>query len=272
MKFIRNENLRSGLIRGEQIMNRALTRMPEMLSEDDDTVLFVKTFDYLESLRYKRRFIDVIDCSFFFYENLNVEYIVVTEEAAKYARRRTARPVHIIPHHHCNFENLERDSSREVKTVGWYASDDRFQLDSKLMTSKLEAAGFEVIAECANSVERAEALKFYSSIDIHIVFCPRSNKIFFPMELKGPLKVINAGSFGIPTVGYQEFAYKRFSMMHALDMNSIVDACLALREREVLYKYYAKASFKEAEPYHIDNILPKYKELIGESMMVTNLV
>jgi hypothetical protein len=82
--------------------------------------------------------------------------------------------------------------------------------------------------------------------------------------LKNPLKLANAGSFGIPTVSYPEMSYMdEFAgafkaVVHPCE---IVPAIVELATDRSYYSALADAARRFSVVYHISNILPLYEEL-----------
>ena len=78
--------------------------------------------------------------------------------------------------------------------------------------------------------------------------------------LKNPMKVYNAASFGIPTVGYPEVGYREWDGYYTAvqTVDEMVDAVRALQ----VDGWNADRLIGRAEEYHIERIAPLYRGLL----------
>ncbi len=84
-------------------------------------------------------------------------------------------------------------------------------------------------------------------------------------KLKNPLKLANAGSFGIPTVAYPEPNYVAEwdgCFAKATNLDQIVRAVSVLMSSKVAYENLSGLAYEKSKEYHINKILPLYKELM----------
>ena len=101
------------------------------------------------------------------------------------------------------------------------------------------------------------------SIDLQIVWRP------YEKILSNPLKIVNAASFGIPTIALDEPAFKEFGdiendlkyYLPVLGLTNFLDELDNLIESPDTYKLFSEKCLEKAEEYHISNIAKLYKEL-----------
>lgn len=261
MKFFFNEDAISGKVRGTQILSYLSEHYPDVV-EKSNVEIFIKR-DIGSNAGNAIKIVDLIDLELPLYKVSEADGFIVTNDVAKeYAERRTSKPVYVIPHHHCNFDDLRRED-REVKTVGYIGAVDRLSILVDILRKKLEKHGFEFVTHFLTLEDsRDSVVDKYLGLDISLVFDNSSAKFSFPPELKNPLKVVNAGSFGIPTVGFRELAYRDVRMIEASNTHKIIVSCLALRDKSV-YNPVATDCVEEAKKFHIKEIAKKYVEYFG---------
>jgi len=91
----------------------------------------------------------------------------------------------------------------------------------------------------------------YKKIDKQIIW--RKNNV----PLKNSLKIVNAMSFGIPTIAYPEIGYSDVDGYY-FKARTVEDLKKLIRKDLV---YDKERLVKKAEEYHIDNISKLYEEL-----------
>lgn len=159
-----------------------------------------------------------------------------------------------IPHHHVNFERKKR-TRKEITTCGYVGSNQPFQRN--LVKNLEEVLGKEGIkfVSLLNFERREDTIKFYESIDIQVIgtFGFLTNAPYYH-----PTKIINAMSFGIPTVSEEKLGYKDVDgfYLKAKNMRELV-----LEVKKLQKGWDAERLIKEAEKYHIENISKLYKQL-----------
>jgi len=189
--------------------------------------------------------------------------IATSNNTKEYLALRLKRDdIIVIPHAHCNYENWIRPD-REVKTVGVIGSKTSFQGDTDEFSKRLKEIGLNFIYEkdywktYQNS--REKVCDFYKQIDIQVCWRPK----MYAQAFKNPNKLVNAGSFGIPTVAYPERGFDewdgKFIQVDTID--DMVASCLELKELEEYYNYYAEQALKKAQENHISNIIKLYRRL-----------
>lgn len=255
----------SSSIRGRQIAER----IDYAVVDPDDTYssdvfIFIKVHPPQSILDFaKKCYLDVVD---------NVPaakecppssgVIAIGKTAQGYISKILNRDdVILIPEHHCNFDREVR-SREEVKRVGYCGLRGAFHLDLKEITDALASIGMEFVYNF-HVKSRMCVVDFYKSIDIHLTF-RRDARTYEPL-LKNPLKLVNAGSFNIPSIGYPEQNYVDewdgcFAKAYSLD--DVVKKVKILKGSSAAYDHLSGVAHEKAKEYHIDKIIPLYKELV----------
>ena len=94
-------------------------------------------------------------------------------------------------------------------------------------------------------------------IDVQLVWRP------YHKTLSNPLKLVNASSFGIPTIALDEDAFKEMEgcYLPTDTLYGFLGHLDALRTQPGLYDEYSKRCIAKSEDYHIDTISKLYKNL-----------
>ena len=80
------------------------------------------------------------------------------------------------------------------------------------------------------------------------------------------MKIINASSFGIPTIMYEEPSSEEMDgcFIPVRTLDEFLAELDKLRSNPELYDQYAKRCIEKTEEYHIENIAKLYKNLTSE--------
>jgi len=261
LAFIAKKRM-AGFIRGHQI-GKYLKAAINPKKPDDFICIYAKCFP---PENYPLgSFIDIVDGKGLLdwaEDHPDIGVIAISKFAQKFISKRLKRnDIHFIPEHHCNYERQHR-VDRPVKTVGFIGSPSGLQIDIDILSNKFKSMGLNFIYKI-RPTKRSEVVSFLSKIDIQMVYRPQVNRTL--KKLRNPLKVSNAGSFGIPTVSNYEKHYDlEFNGCYVpvKSVDELFDACYALRESKVFYNCIADAAMKRSEYYHISNVAKKYRSLI----------
>jgi hypothetical protein len=245
----------SQLIRGKQIAERIESRLnPETVNADDINI-------YVKILRHNYingSYLDIVDgtpCMAWLMEHPDMKPIACSTSSLKHIKKDLNREdVILIPQQHCNFERFKRDRT-EVKVAGVIGRYDSVCEPFYEIREKLKGIGIDYIVQNKYHVdkEREGIISFYKKLDIQIIG-KRKNS-----PMKNALKIINACSFGIPTIAFPEMGYEDMEGYY-IPVSSIDDI---IKEVEKLKQngWNAERLIKKAEEYHIDNIIKLYKNL-----------
>jgi len=161
----------------------------------------------------------------------------------------------LIPQHHCNFKR-EKRNSRSVTKVGVIGTAGAFPYLPVGLKDVLSKRGIELI-EFSRFFSRQDVVDFYKKIDVQIVWRP------YRMRLSNPLKIVNASSFGIPTIAFEESVFKEVEGCYipVKTLEEFLENLDRLIGDPYLYESYSQRCVEKSEKYHIENIAKLYKQL-----------
>lgn len=279
MVFITNSNLPSAEVRGNQVAEHLGERVFDELSGSsdgfsvkvDETVIFVKCVpDNLAVLNdMSNVYFDIVDSDVplqYIQQFPHVKVIVMSSMGKRYVNARVENPVTVIPQHHCNFENTVR-CREDVSVVGYVGSKLCLDLNVEYLRDRLAAINmeFKTLFVEDKSTTREDVCEFYKNIDIQLVFRRPRCLNGMPPELKDTLKIANAGSFKIPTVGYPELTYAENAgglFLAVTDVKSIPAVCETLKSNRDMYNLYATKVHQWSQQFDISYVGLLYKRLL----------
>jgi len=250
----------AGIIRGEQVAKKLGAKLNPTSGYENDICIYVKCAP--PTNHSKNCYVDVVEDS----EGLRwarnhpeVKLIASSYTIYAYLDANFPNEIVLIPQHHCNFERAVR-TRKEVKVAGIIGNKASFQYPLGELEAKLNLIGIELKTLIKKRFDsREEVVNFYKQIDIQLVWRPGSDGV-----LRNPLKLINAMSFGIPTVAYPEedFVYELDG--YFIDEKSIEEMLMGieyLKSSTECYEDYTIRGIQKVEEYHIDNISKLYLKL-----------
>lgn len=247
----------SGQIRGIQIAHKLKAKVNPKVYDPSSICIYIKDFP-LGPIP-DNTYIDVVEDSRglrWVVNHPEIGIIASSRMILDYLRTRTGRTdIVFIPQHHCNFERFIKPT-RELKVVGIIGNALSFQYPLIELRERLKSNGLQLKTLIKKKFkDRKEVCEFYKQIDVQIVFRKDDN-------LRNPLKLINAMSFGIPTVAFPEpsFVLEKLPFIHARNIDDMIKAILLLKNPE-LYKASAIEGINASQDYHIDFISELYKQL-----------
>lgn len=259
----------SGDIRAKQIAD--YLHVPCDCNEvtSEDVVVFVKTAPPEHVIKHvKRCYLDVVDCYGvidWLRNHPNVIPIAIGNMAKEYINAQLGRnDTVLIPEHHCNFENTLVNVSKP-KTVGYIGYPESFHLDVDEVAVVLKRLGLRFLY-CNDFKSRQDVIDFYRTIDIQFTYRVENTDNHLCPSLKNPLKVINASSFGIPSVCYPEPSYIKegISFISANSFDSAIKLLFKLKNDNAMYNKYSNMAIQDAKRYHISNIAKLYEGLLDD--------
>lgn len=269
----------SGQIRGEQMASRLGAKLNPESGYENDVCIYAKMQP--PDNYPKNSYLDIVDGIErlpWLRKHQDIGVICQSKTALEYLEKLLDRKdIILIPEHHCNFERILR-SADEVTRVGMVGNHGSVQLPIEELRTRLSEIGVELVDMMYKDTEekpitRTDIVNFYKSIDIQIVFRPDmtmsekarvKHNMGDARPLRNPLKLINAMSFGIPTVAYPEEDYVAELdgyFLPATNIDEVIEKVKKLKEDTVLYQTMASAGIRKAEEYHIDNIAKLYAQL-----------
>lgn len=252
----------SSIIRAEQIAEYLGAKLNPTSWHENDICIYIKPSilsdsDFCNNVKNKI-YLDLVDDGK--YIDLIRKYpkkfgIAISQYSYEILKDEMPNRIVFIPQQHCNFENFTRDR-KEITTVGIIGALSTFRYPIDEISKRLEKIGLKLITN-SDFKTRIDVVNFYKKIDIQIVWDTRRRL------LKNPLKIINAASFGIPTVGYPHKGYKEVEgyYIKASTIDQLIEEVEKLKDEEN-YKTASKNLLQMAEKYHISKIAEMYKKLI----------
>ena len=267
----------AGNVRGKQIANILGAKHNPTEGFEDDICVYIKV---LPPKNYpKNTYLDVDDSTTaveWLKTHPNSTGIIVNSLLGyDYLSKLLGRDdIKIIPHAHCNYENWVRPE-RPVKTVGIIGSKTSFMYPIEKIRAKLKAIGLELIYNrdywkfygdeegMTEDARRQKICDFYKGIDIQIVWRPDTTFGENTRPLKNPNKLVNAASFGIPTVALPEEGFKEWEGYYFQrdTIDKLVETCKLLKDESIIYREVSLNGIEKAKLYHVDRIKELYLSL-----------
>jgi hypothetical protein len=249
----------SSRIRGDEIAEYLGAKLNPKEGFEDDICIHVKP-KYLERVK-DGHWVDYLDSQnliYFLKERPLVNVISHSQVSHEYLTANLTNKVVLIPSHHINIEGYKRERT-EITTVGYIgaASPEAFKEYAEI-GDRLKEVGLDFKA-CFSFKTRQDAVDLYRSIDIFIIGdLPNCGT-----HQKAPTKIINAGSFGIPTIACPVIGYAEIegSYIHASTLDEMIFEAQKLKDKK-MYDEWSKKAFAMADKYHISKIAELYKQLV----------
>jgi len=250
----------AGKIRGEQIAKYIRAKLNPKDGYEDDVCIYVKCIPPL--IYPKKTYIDVVEDSAglrWIKSHPKIGIIASSKSIFKYLSDKLPNNLVLISQHHCNFERVLR-TRKEVKVAGIIGNSHAFQYPLDRLEEKLKNIGIELRLFVKKTFGgREEVVDFYKQIDIQLVWRPNTDGV-----LRNPLKLINACSFGIPTVAYPEVDFVTELdgyFLQAKNIDDLIKITKKLKDNSFFYEEWSDKALFNAEDYHIDNISKFYRQL-----------
>jgi hypothetical protein len=269
--YSRHRKAVSGKIRGIQVGEYLGAKLNPSDGFENDTCIYVKSFP-LEGFP-ERSYVDVVDSKapiHWLANNPRSGVIAISEVGQDYISAKLKRTdVYLIPEHHCNFERIRRPD-RDIATVGYIGNmNGSIFTDGEIVSRRKTIADItKQFAEISLDFKfvrqyptRQDVIDFYNSIDIQVTYRRRKQKQI--SKLNNPLKIANAGSFGIPTVAYPELVSREYKggFIEVESINDMIAQCKKLKDDKTFYEDISGKALEKSERYHISNVAPLYMEL-----------
>lgn len=250
-------------IRGEQVAEYLGGKYNPQSGFDNDICIYLKpkprTFDQIKDGSY----VDFSDGEPYLIELLQkrpkIKVIASSKTSFEFLKQQLKNEIFLIPEHHCNFERFKR-TRKEITTGGIITNPSAITYQAYTQVKKLlSKIGFKFIS-CYDWENRQDVVDFYAQIDFQVIALFGIYNDYDPF--RHPTKIINAASFGIPTVanwngGYKEFE-ENYIPVHKID--DLVKEAEKLKDTHY-YNQLVDKIIPATEAYHIENIAKLYKQL-----------
>jgi hypothetical protein len=255
----------SSLIRGDQIVERIGAKYNPVNGYQDDVCIYVKPMVRKgEDFKFEGRkaYLDIVDghnLGQLLNKHPEVGCIVCSLADERTMKNVIPNEVVYIPQHHCNFNREIRWSEGNVPVInkiGVIGAREAFSFIPDSIRKGLHDLNIELI-EFSTFHTRQDIIDFYKSIDLQLVWRP------YRKILSNPLKIVNASSFGIPTIALDESAFKEVRNCYwAVESpEEFLMQVKLLKESPSIMIPTIHRCIEKAKFYHIDNIAKMYKEL-----------
>ena len=247
----------SGIIRGKQISEYLGAKLNPIEGYEDDICIYVKP--NIKTKFAKHSYVDIMDApqsAFLSFIRSGIPIIVSSQSAFEsYSNAFKENKIVFIPQHHCNYARIKRDRPKvtTVGIIGYHAS---FVYPMEDVRKRLHEVGMELLFE-NHILDRADVVNAYKKIDIQIAWVKHA------WITKNAMKLYNAASFGIPTVGYKQQIYKEFEGCYipVNTMDEMIKEIIKLKEDKEYYRHFSDLIIPKAEKYHISKIAKLYRQL-----------
>lgn len=250
----------TSLIRGEQMAQFLGAKYNPTSGYEQDLRIYLKprSLDHIKDGDY----VDVSDSGDFIIKLLEdrpkLKLIASSLATYEYLKESLPNKIVLIPEYHCNFERAKRTRD-EITTGGYIGAPNPFIFSmNPNIKKRLAKIGLKFLTFYYFK-NRQDVVDFYKKIDFQIIphFWFDDSKIY-----RHPIKMINAASFGIPTVAVRKSGYKEWEGNY-IPVQSMEDMILEVEKlkNKDYYEMWSDKIIKAAEPYHIENIAKLYKQL-----------
>lgn len=246
----------SSRIRGEEISVHMGTKYnPE---ERDGVCIYLKP-GRLESIK-DGDYVDILDEINIIpklKERPGINVIAMSQAQYEYLKENLSNEIFLIHHHHINFERFKR--TRSGNLVGGAIGHSQHAHDLYVeIKDALSGSGIDFVPILSYQT-RQDMLDFFNKIDFLVVWNMDEYK---NSHYSHPTKLVNAASFGIPTLAQPIAGYKEFAGFYIpiKDMDSLVEEANKLKDVDY-YNQWSDRVFDESENYHISKIAELYKQL-----------
>ncbi len=250
----------SSIIRGEQIADHIGAKLNPTKGYENDICIYVKPMvrkgdDFnFEGIPY----LDIIDGHNLWQlieKHPELKVIVCSQADYETMSKIVKNEIVVIPQFHCNFDRVKRTRT-EIKTIGMIGTKAAVNLLPEGFEEAMKERDLEFIFY-SRFFSRQDIIDFYMNIDVQIVWRP------YKKLLSNPLKIVNASSFGIPTIALDEPAFKEMEghYMPVTTFDEFLEQLDSLKSDPHKYTFYAEKCIHISEKYHIDKIGEMYKKL-----------
>lgn len=251
----------SSIIRADQIADKIGARLNPASGYENDICIYVKPMIRKGAdLKFegKQAYLDIIDghnLGQLAQKHPGVGVIVCSQVDRETMSKVIPNEIVVIPQHHCNFERVKR-TRNEIATMGVIGAAEAFAYLPEGLREGLAKRGMNLI-EYSRFFSRQDIIDFNQKIDVQIVWRP------YKKILSNPLKIVNAASFGIPTIALDEKAFWEMKgcYLPVANFQEFLVALDSLKRSPELYSALSAACLARSEAYHIENIAKLYKNL-----------
>jgi hypothetical protein len=250
----------SSRIRGEEIAEYLGAKYNPTSGYENDLCIYVKprTLDSVKDGSY----VDFADGDYLIKlleDRPKIKVIAISQYSYELLKEKLKNEIVFIPHHHINFEKTLREK-KGITTGGYIGkpSSAAYSVNDEIKKRSKEI-GLDFIT-CFNFENRQDAVDFYKQIDFLLIGDFGFYDAYYPFSQ--PTKMINAASFGIPSIASWRIGYKEFegNYVQIKNMDELMVELKKFKD-ENYYNNWSNKIIEESEKYHISRIAELYKQL-----------
>ena len=250
----------SARIRGEEVVEYLGGKFNAESREKDDVCIFIKP-RHLQPVK-DGDYVDVLDdiqVIPLLKERPKVKVMAMSEVHYNYLKKELNNEITLIPHHHINFERQKRTRNKTlVGGIIGSPSAVAYKITDEIKNG-LAKIGID-FTTCFDYKTRQDMLNFFIKTDFIVIwyFDFYKRDCFY----RHPTKMINAASFGIPTLAQPILGYSEFEGFYIPieTVDDIVKEAMKLKDIDY-YNQWSDKLLKEAEEYHISKTSKLYQNL-----------
>lgn len=249
----------SARVRGEEIANYLKAKTNPTKNAKNNICIYIKPSN-LSDIK-AGSYIDILDdkhCFELLKNRPDLNVIAMSQSHFEFLKSELKNKIVLIPHHHVNFDRVVR-IRKKITTCG-YIGVPKFhhRRINNLVKDNLEKIGLK-FKPLFNYQTRKDIIDYYKTIDLQVIgyFDFHNDSPY-----RHPTKIINAASFGIPTIAMPIPGYKEIEGYYipANNMEDLLVEAEKMKDQK-RYNMWSKKVKKGAEKYHISKIAKLYKQL-----------
>jgi len=246
----------SSRIRGEEMAAYLGAKLNPTKGYENDVCIHVKHFGAQVKDGHWFDFLDGQNNLELVKKRPGVNVIAASQNSYETLKEAIPNRLELIPQHHINTDRL-RNKEHDVLTAGYVGSPSptAFRLYEQIGKA-LSVVGIPFVS-CFDFKSRQDAIDLYQQIDLFVIGPWPDNN---PHKI--PTKLINAASFGVPTIAYPLPGYKELEgkYVRADDVDELVKEAEKFKDSSYRQEWVERA-VEMSEPYHISHIAKLYQEL-----------
>jgi glycosyltransferase involved in cell wall biosynthesis len=246
-------------VRGEEIAKYLKAKFNPTEGYENDVCIYVKSsrFDRIKDGNY----VDILD-DLYAIEQLKtrpkIKVIAMSTPHLEYLQRILKNNVTYIPHHHVNLEKFRR-KRKKIINCGYVGSGSGYDVRVNKEIGKILAdIGLNFVPLYHYST-RKDIVNYYKGIDLQII----GSFTHLDVPYYHQTKIVNAMSFGIPTIACRRLGYRDVEGYYipVNNMEELIKAAMKMKDPSE-YNLWPEKIITESEKYHISQIAKLYRKLV----------
>jgi hypothetical protein len=249
----------SSRIRGEEIAEYLGCKLNPRDDYENDVCVWVKPAG-LDKVR-DNDWVDFLDDEPllpYIYKRPKVKLIAASQRSYLELKKHFPNEMVLIPQQHINWDR-QRRTRTEIKIAGYIGSPSPYAFKHYAQIGEeLKKVGLE-FKTCFDFQTKQDAINFYLSIDVLVI---GAWELGDPSPYKIPTKIINAMSFGVPSIAYPLESYNEINGFY-LEANNMTELLTQAKrvQNTLFYMKEVNLIVHKSDKYHISRIAGMYEEL-----------